>query len=1104
MKLLKKIRLINWHRFENETIELSKSTLLSGENGAGKSTILDAIQYCITCSKANFNKAAHEKGKRNLNSYIRCKTGREDRPYERTGELTAHIALEFFDEAKNAPFLIGVVMDTASEEKEPNSAWYLMEKRTLSDDLFFFKDTIKSISRFRSTNRGIKNWCATQTEAKRMILSRFGRLEDKFFSLIPKALAFRPIHDIKDFVYSYVLDEKEVNIDALRENVRSYQELERMLEDVKKRISELEGISAREKEAEMYDRREQVGEYFIAHAEFDLTDRSMASDAEMIRKNELRGQELVRSLEAADEERDTKEEMIRSLQVELDGDEDFRALGEAQKKKNALEAQLKDDAAAVAALTRSCNKAVREAETLLKLEKQAAEKLTGSASGHGSQTKNADEGGTEQLLSQYADIFSKIRECEDLTDAAFCLDKVIAYKAKRFREVEASIAEMKYEIRQKTDKLAEVNGRIKMLSARKLVYRPEVLELKRRIEKQLQDAGRAGEVRILCEMLEITDPKWQNAVEGYLNTQRFYLIVEPDDFDLAISVYDQMRSKKKIYGVGLVNTARLEDYDEAPEGSLAARVTSKNIWARRYVNMVLGKVHCCNSYQELKNYPVSITRQCMRYQNHVVSAINPAIFRTPYIGGEAYKIQLAQAREKRDELKKEKKELEEIRRFWEKFENPLSSDEDHDIRRGLPAIGTKRTHEAAYTQIKEEVKRLKASQTLIEKQIRLEELKKEKRTLDHEHDQVNQEIGQCRGAVKSLKEHLDTLEDEKKARRAHLQELGKAFGDELDQTEEDYRKAISGMDLEKFRANRISARKGVETLRNKAVNEMSELMRQYQSAHNFGAAATREGYPEYEAEYEKLKNSQLLEYEEKVYRARNAAEEEFREQFLSKLQENIKQAQQEFKELNQALSEIHFSHEKYVFRYEPRRELKKYYDMIMDDFNVMGGESIFSGTFNANHKEVIEELFEKLAIDDEDSAKTLQTYTDYRTYMDYDIKIEFDDGSYMLYSKVSREKSGGETQTPFYITVAASFMQMYKASIGGDAVGLIMMDEAFNNMDDERIAGVLDFMTHTNLQTIIAAPPDKIQYIGPSMDRVLLVLTDQSVSYVEDFTKEAR
>lgn len=85
MKKLTRVKLINWHRFSNETIEMGDSVLLSGENGAGKSTILDAIQFVLICSRNHFNKAAHEKGKRNLGSYLRCKTGREDRPYERTG-----------------------------------------------------------------------------------------------------------------------------------------------------------------------------------------------------------------------------------------------------------------------------------------------------------------------------------------------------------------------------------------------------------------------------------------------------------------------------------------------------------------------------------------------------------------------------------------------------------------------------------------------------------------------------------------------------------------------------------------------------------------------------------------------------------------------------------------------------------------------------------------------------------------------------------------------------------------------------------------------------------------------------------------------------------
>ena len=95
MKKLTRMKLINWHRFTNEIIDFENSVLLSGENGAGKSTLLDAIQFVITCSANYFNKAAHENGKRKLTGYIRCKTGKENKPYERTGEISAHIALEF-------------------------------------------------------------------------------------------------------------------------------------------------------------------------------------------------------------------------------------------------------------------------------------------------------------------------------------------------------------------------------------------------------------------------------------------------------------------------------------------------------------------------------------------------------------------------------------------------------------------------------------------------------------------------------------------------------------------------------------------------------------------------------------------------------------------------------------------------------------------------------------------------------------------------------------------------------------------------------------------------------------------------------------------------
>lgn len=316
---------------------------------------------------------------------------------------------------------------------------------------------------------------------------------------------------------------------------------------------------------------------------------------------------------------------------------------------------------------------------------------------------------------------------------------------------------------------------------------------------------------------------------------------------------------------------------------------------------------------------------------------------------------------------------------------------------------------------------------------------------------------------------------------------------------QEYTKAVGTKPMEQFQEEYLSNKKKNSDNREKIKDRMINAMMEYKMEHDFGAAASLEGFLEFQAVYDRLKKSELLEYEDKVRSARKAAETEFHEQFLAKLQENMKLAQSEFKELNKALKGIDFSSERYEFLFMPSKKYRNYYEMIMDDFNVIQGESLFSGSFHEEHKDVIEELFEKLSVSGENSTQALEEFTDYRTYMDYDIKIIHNDGTYSYYSKVCEEKSGGETQTPFYVTVAASFVQLYGNNIGGEAAGLVLFDEAFNNMDDERIGGVLEFLRRLPLQLIIAAPPDKIQYIGPAMDEIMLVMTDQKRSYVEEY-----
>ena len=61
-----------------------------------------------------------------------------------------------------------------------------------------------------------------------------------------------------------------MNIDLLRENVRSYQDLERTLESVKRRMEKLEQIESFHEEVQGCIKRDGMYEFFLSQAEVDL------------------------------------------------------------------------------------------------------------------------------------------------------------------------------------------------------------------------------------------------------------------------------------------------------------------------------------------------------------------------------------------------------------------------------------------------------------------------------------------------------------------------------------------------------------------------------------------------------------------------------------------------------------------------------------------------------------------------------------------------------------------------------------------------------------------------------------------------------------------
>ena len=579
MKKLTRLQLINWHRFSDVTIDFGDSTLISGENGAGKSTLLDAIQFVVTCSTNHFNKAAHENGKRKLTGYIRCKTGRENHPYERTGEISAHVALEFYEESKEKYFVIGAVIDSATEGQE-TVVRYLMDNVMLEDEMFKIGNRPRTITEFRSfNNKNIKLFAKTNAEGKKMMKQRFGRIEDKFFQLIPKALAFKPIDDIKDFVYSYVLDEKEVNIDHLRENVRSYQELEKTLEGVKNRIEKLSEIECHHKAVVDCIQSDRMYEYFMAQSDLDLTKEQIGVLQDEIRRESYRLEQLNAKCSSMKKELENKEEVRTLLLAELNANSDFQTL--EKQKKYLKELQEKEEIQ------------YQEKKRLLESGKKAGQKVK----------RLLEIPDVDECMKQYDELLHRLKDTEDVVSAQELIDRAIAYKKHMSTKLQRKNLEIQSRLNEIAADLQETEQRISNLKQHRFSYPSAVQLLMSRVEQELLKIGRTAKPRILCEMLEITDETWRNAVEGYLNTQRFYVLVEPEHFDIALGIYEKLRREKKAYGVGLINSGKLEEYDIAPAGSLATVVESKSIYAKRYVNMVLGKVHMCKRVDELKQYP---------------------------------------------------------------------------------------------------------------------------------------------------------------------------------------------------------------------------------------------------------------------------------------------------------------------------------------------------------------------------------------------------------------------------------------------------------------------------------------------------------------------
>jgi uncharacterized protein YPO0396 len=1088
MKLLTRIRLVNWHLFENTTINCQGTTYFIGINGAGKSTVLDAVQFALVGGQRDvrFNQAALSGGKRTLASYVRGELGTEGQRYLRA-DATGVVALEF----KNPDgtfFTHGAVIDAYEDGRNPDVAYFIVHNAALNDDWFF--KSPGQVFDTRAFKRHLENFALPSTARAQVwtrledyrvnLLNRLGQLKDTFPAKIVKGLAFSPLTDIRSFVHTYLLDENLVDVKTLQAQLETLRHFESLAANVRERIERLTAIDELDKERAA-NRRRRITNTYVAHrAQADLFLKELVD-----RRLELDTVKL--SLSRAERERDDLTRSLVFAQSALtDAEVALRTDQTALREK-----ELRERLAVLTHELTSLRQRKAEIDRALARELADARKLRDYLLADKLEIPPAIEIFiTETLTTEH--ITRNTQEALTSLSHSFSRDETLL--AEKVTALRAEAATLEADIRKLRtgDREASVEAEA-----------PNAAKLRRLIRAEL-GLG-ANEVTYLCNELKIPDDSWQDAVEGILGMNRFVLLVPPAQYAAAMQLYRQ--NKSTLHGATLLDTASILKHEtrHTQQETLAAEVVTPNSAAQAFINLILGNYVKCATLEELRPHRTAVTRECFVRRNYTDSHLNPQVYKRWFIGERAAPRQIEQRQARLDEIAGEMIQLNE-RANGLRERLALTRDKIRplvELEAALPVLSRLAPLETELTALKTELSALD-TRSIDSLKAEVEGCQAVLRKAQGEVSAIERRLGTLEGEVKHLEtEAIPGLEksadDTLQSAEAFLV-LENAEEETVSDVQKEYERRRERQPLEVILENSTKKQNEYQTAEQRSRDRLREAKQEYSLHYDFGYDET-ETAARYTDEREKLVTSELPNYEGQIAHQRGLAEQELVENFIHRLREQIEDARQQLAHLNSTLAQLRFGGERFEFINQPAPQVKQVYELVMDSQQVMGA-SLFDSDFRQKHQQGWDLLFERLTTHDDENIE-LRELQDYRNYLQYDIRIHYPNGDRALLSQINAKKSGGETTTPFYVAMAASFAQAYRLNQPrpSDTIRLALFDEAFGKMDTARTASALQFMRQAGLQVLLATPPDKSGSLLPYVDSVCTVVRKNNHSFVIEIDK---